>query len=333
MNGKRNCSIDIFRLFCAVLVVVVHTKPLTEFRYLGDIVTQVFPRIAVPFFLCVSGFYYIKSLMENKKVLKKQIVKLLKIYVFWSSIYILWDLLHVLVEGKSLITFIKSTIINFFVSGSYYHLWYIPALFFCLIISTLFFRFGKLKLLAYSSIFLYVLGLLGCSYFAVGNNIPFIRDLINWEYFNVFRRIVFMSLPFFMQGYFLHVLENKYKSLSNKALRCGIAVAVAGFLVEILFVVKMGIQKNIIITVFLYVLLLLIMICLLRNPMLKREREAFYAKRLSDLIYFLHPAVIIGLNGIGNFSPVVLFVLVTVSCITIGWLVIKLDNKWLNQLF
>lgn len=54
MDGKRNCSIDIFRLFCAVLVVVVHTKPLTEFRYLGDIVTQVFPRIAVPFFLCVS---------------------------------------------------------------------------------------------------------------------------------------------------------------------------------------------------------------------------------------------------------------------------------------
>ena len=68
MNKTRNCSIDLFRLYCAVLVVAIHTSPfMDQNNKLGFISTQVIPRIAVPFFFIVSGYYYIQNLEQGKK--------------------------------------------------------------------------------------------------------------------------------------------------------------------------------------------------------------------------------------------------------------------------
>ena len=51
-------ALDRFRLLAAVLVVAIHTSPLTTYTALGDFyLTRVLGRVAVPFFLMVSGYF------------------------------------------------------------------------------------------------------------------------------------------------------------------------------------------------------------------------------------------------------------------------------------
>ena len=52
----RRPALDRFRLAAAVLVAAIHTSPLTTYTALGDFyLTRVLGRVAVPFFLMVSG--------------------------------------------------------------------------------------------------------------------------------------------------------------------------------------------------------------------------------------------------------------------------------------
>ena len=88
-NGKlkkdlqRVYSIDFFRLVCALLVVVIHTEPLCDINeIIGFITIQILPRIAVPFFFCVSGYYYIDKLEKGMPALKAYFFRVLSLYVF-----------------------------------------------------------------------------------------------------------------------------------------------------------------------------------------------------------------------------------------------------------
>lgn len=60
-NETRNNSIDIFRMFCAITIVMIHTKFLYDVNFdLGYFFRHVASRVAVPFFFCIMGYYYIK---------------------------------------------------------------------------------------------------------------------------------------------------------------------------------------------------------------------------------------------------------------------------------
>ena len=55
-------ALDGFRLAAAVLVVTIHTSPLASVSPLADFwLTRVLARLAVPFFLMVSGYFLAKN--------------------------------------------------------------------------------------------------------------------------------------------------------------------------------------------------------------------------------------------------------------------------------
>ena len=59
MRQRKNyAAIDNFRLIAALLIVAIHTGPLESFSGTADfLVTYCAGRIAVPFFLMVTGFF------------------------------------------------------------------------------------------------------------------------------------------------------------------------------------------------------------------------------------------------------------------------------------
>ena len=64
MEKVRNNAIDIFRYVCAILVISIHSEPFLEINSsLHYFFVQVVPRIAVPFFFTIAGYYYIKSML------------------------------------------------------------------------------------------------------------------------------------------------------------------------------------------------------------------------------------------------------------------------------
>lgn len=200
---QRNSAIDIFRLVCAIMVVAIHTHPFEELNEkLSFVATQIFPRIGVPFFFCIAGFYFTRKLLAGKPV-KKQVFDLLSIYLFWSLVYFLKDFLFALYNKDFSIFSIRKIFLAFFILGSSYHFWYFPALFFCMFLAIVFNKFHSLRFLGISTIPLYIIGLLGCSYKTVGDRIPVINLLINSQHFTLIRRVILMGLPFFMLGYFV----------------------------------------------------------------------------------------------------------------------------------
>ena len=88
----RNCSIDIFRYLCAVMVVGIHTHPLSELNNkVGYICSDIVPRIAVPFFFAAAGYFYIRKLEEGQNPFFPYVKRLLIPYFIWSVIYDMVD--------------------------------------------------------------------------------------------------------------------------------------------------------------------------------------------------------------------------------------------------
>ena len=91
---NRNCSVDVFRYICAILVVAIHTRPLEELNpTLGFLAADVIPRIGVPFFFAVSGYFYLAKLEKGEKPFRTQMKKVLGLYSTWSLFYYLIDFL------------------------------------------------------------------------------------------------------------------------------------------------------------------------------------------------------------------------------------------------
>ena len=105
----RNSSIDIFRIICAIMVIAIHTHPFEDINgRLSYVFTQVIPRIAVPFFFCVMGYYYLKKLETGEKIFKSYILKYIKIYLIWSVIYLFIALFHWFKQGLGFEDIIKN---------------------------------------------------------------------------------------------------------------------------------------------------------------------------------------------------------------------------------
>ena len=75
-------SIDLFKLFCAIMVVGIHTQPFGERLWGGYYPTTIF-RIAVPFFFVFSSFLFFSR--EGASI-KKYVKRLLLLDVAWTIV-------------------------------------------------------------------------------------------------------------------------------------------------------------------------------------------------------------------------------------------------------
>ena len=59
-------GLDAFRIPAALLVIAIHTSPLASFSETADfLLTRVAGRVAVPFFLMVTGFFLLPDAAED----------------------------------------------------------------------------------------------------------------------------------------------------------------------------------------------------------------------------------------------------------------------------
>ena len=329
MNKTRNCSIDLFRLYCAVLVVAIHTSPfMDQNNKLGFISTQVIPRIAVPFFFIVSGYYYIQNLEKGKKCISSTIWKVFKLYTFWSIIYLTRN--FILFVTKDAITlqsikgFIVNNLVNYLFYGTEYHLWYFIGLLVSLFVVGISYKFKVQKIIFVLSIFLYILGLFGESYYYIGDKIPVISTLINLSFFTTIRRVFLMGFPFFTSGFFVYKLKDKFSKKSALIATCFFTIA---FLLEILIVCKLHFQRSIVITIFLFPLTIFVLITLLRFPLYKFYSISTKTKSLANYTYYIHPLFIFALGDLGlDFLNVTKMLIVLVLCL-LTWIILNRVNS------
>lgn len=338
---KRNNTIDLMRFVCAILVVAIHTHPFYDIsEWAGVFGTLILPRIAVPFFLCVSGYFFIKKLNENSENCFKPIIKVVKIYAIWSVPYVVLNVLSDIMDGEPIVQIVNNCLTDFFIKGSYYHFWYFPALIISMLIVVAFYKLKKQRLMFYISIALYIIGCVLRTYYHFVQNLPGVKEFCNSELFVPLRSIFMMAFPFFASGYLLNLLMEKVE-IKEKFIGRFVFFLWIVFFVEIIAIYKTKIFFNdITVTFTLYPLVIGMVLLLLNNPMGENavmSKWAVYSRKLANFIFYVHPLVKLLLTK--SFEVVFeikleytyLFILTLFTTLFMGIIICKLNIRLINR--
>ena len=188
--------VNLAKFISAILVIGIHTSPLQGLHpNLNYFTRSIVFRLAVPFFFICSGYFLSDKLFSDdkektKNYIKKHILNMLNIYIFWSIIYTLLNFNTYFGDGN-IIKNIILTIARFLFKGAYVHLWYLSAL--CVSVYLIYVILDKynFNVLIFISVLFYIFGLCGDLYYGFIANTIFgkmmnIYFLLFGEMFNSF---------------------------------------------------------------------------------------------------------------------------------------------------
>lgn len=117
----------------AYIVILRHSSQtfLPDDSICGALICNGISTIAVPLYFIISGYlFFSKNFTVNR--LKHQLLRIMRLYMAWTVIYLPIIILKEIMNKTPPITAILTFIQNFIFSGSYYHLWFLPALMFAI---------------------------------------------------------------------------------------------------------------------------------------------------------------------------------------------------------
>lgn len=291
-ESRKYPRIDAFRLIAALFVIAIHTSPLRSYSPYGDfIVTRVLGRVAVPFFFMVSGFF----LYNSKEIGTSKILNFIKKTTF---LYVVSILLYLPVnwymgyfKGKMLAFRLLRDIV---IDGTMYHLWYLPAAITGAAISFWCFRLLGLRKALIVTGLLYLLGLLGDSYYGLIENIPGLGSFYKglFHIMDYTRNGFFMAPLFFLLGAVIRKYRKTAEKISIWMLLCGILLMT----LEATILRDIGVMRH----DSMYISLPLVMFFLFLLLLKKEGREFKSFRTISMAVYIIHPLVIIAVRGISK---------------------------------
>lgn len=288
---EMTAGIDVIKYAAAVLVICFHCERVFQEPELNFLFKNVLCRIAVPFFLISTSYFVRRGQTSSKGYTKRYVRSLIKSYLFWSLIYLPIGFIWIQQSySLSPSLYPVALIVGLFYTGTYYHLWYIPAAIFAIIIvQWLVKRVGYPFLLGLAGL-LYSFGSLETYYGYIGNGqlkAFFDRYL---QLFITTRNGLFFSLIFVTIGFFIWDYKEKlvkYEKFSGRLL----LIAACLLLTEGVIVYQnVGIDKNFLFSLIPFTGLLFwksLSIEVSKQLNVRRLRE------LGKFYFFIHPLCIL----------------------------------------
>ena len=180
-------GIDRFRLVAALLIVGIHTFPFTSIsEELNFLVIHVFARIAVPFFLMATGYFLLpRYLIDNSGDTKPLVGFIKKTGLIYAAATLIYLPVSIYAGYYSEGNVFAVAIRNILFDGTFYHLWYLPASIIGVLLLYFLGRRFSFRAISILAAVLYLIGLLGDSYYGVVARIPFLHSIYNAG-FNIF---------------------------------------------------------------------------------------------------------------------------------------------------
>lgn len=232
---NRYGGLDSLKALCAFMVICIHVPFIFgPGKYYLDLT-----RFAVPCFFMISGFFYPRTI--EKKGELKQIIRIARLCLISFALFLVWTRLFYHISGQDF-TYVTDRLTSFnglvkllvfnnaFVA---FHLWYVFAFLYVLIISLIACALKLKKLLFGVSPLLLLTGIVLGNYSG-----PVLGGYITID---LARNAYFFGLPFFCLGWF--IAENRDKicsAMSKKLLIILIVVSTATQLLEHLLIEKAG---------------------------------------------------------------------------------------------
>lgn len=331
--NKRYDAINIMKFISSILVVIIHISPITG---LGEyILTGITARIAVPFFFITTGYFITKEMKYDSQYMYKYILRLIVLYTGWYLIYFSWRCFFEFdtFSIKQIILLIRE-----YLFVGYYQLWYLPSLILSVLFVWYFVKNDRMKILIIVSVFLYLIGLLGDSYYDVINN-EVINFIIN-KYkiiFGVTKTGLCFGVPILTLGAIIskYKLDNRIKNYKFLLIIATILYFAEGMILKLY---NIGASRNMYIT---FIILIPIMFITLLN--IKVNIKVKYSNLLKELslgIYCVHALIIMIVNqlfsfyniDIGVLNNMVKFLIVIMLSIVITISLIKCKSKVIKVL-
>lgn len=271
-------ALDRFRLAAAVLVVCIHTGPLSSVSGVWDFwLCRVLARTAVPFFLMITGYFLARSEWKSTgRFLKKTALT----YLAAVALYLPLNLYN---GGYGLLEWIQKILAE----GTLYHLWYFPAVILGVFIAWGLSKLGQPAALIIAAL-LYLIGLGGDSYYGLISSLPGPA---------AFYQAVFTVFGYTRNGVFLAPLFLLLGGLgrwwSKSASLAGFGASIALMTAEGFLLRSLGWQRH----DSMYLALPLCMLFLFSLLLGQNAGEDKRARRVSLLIYLLHPWSIVLVRG------------------------------------
>lgn len=287
-RNKTYAGIDYFRFAAALLVIAVHTSPLLSYSGTGDFVlTRIIARIAVPFFFMTTGFFLISRYNYNSDKLESFIKKTSIIYGIAILLYLPLNIYNGYFSMDNLLPNIIKDIVF---DGTLYHLWYLPASIIGAAIAWyLVKRVGVSVALIVTST-LYVVGMLGDSYYGFAEKIPFLQKMfaLIFEVSDYTRNGLFLAPLFFVLG---GIIADK-----DKAIKVTFQKSVVGFVISLAFMLgegmilhHLGVQRH----DSMYIMLVPCMFFLFNALTYWKGQRMKALSSLTLIVYIIHPMIIV----------------------------------------
>lgn len=288
MPAKQNYGgLDVFRLAAAFLVIAIHTSPLSCFGAEADFFfTRVLARVAVPFFFMVTGHFVVSRFYQSTDGRTSLCRYLKKLSLLYAAAIVLYVPIGIYGGHYQALTLGGALRLLLF-DGTFYHLWYFPA---CLIgLCLVYWTSRKLSLRSslLISLGLYLVGLLGDSYYGLAQLIPPLGSFYQgiFHVFSYTRNGLFFAPVFLLLGAWLP----RQKIIRRPKAIAGLCLSLSAMTAEAFILHCLGWQRHDSMYLFLPVTMgfLYPLILSWRCPPCPRARLA------SAWIYILHPAVIV----------------------------------------
>ena len=291
-------SLDYFKVVAAFLVVAIHTSPLTTFSTEVDFIfTQIMARIAVPFFLMVTGYFLLPQYLFGKSMDYRPLVhfirKTLILYAIAILLYFPVNLYAGQFDKKGAIGILRMLIFD----GTFYHLWYLPASVTGVLLLWVLGKKVNFKVLTSIGLILYGIGLFGDSYYGFTEMFPPAKQIYHalFHVFSYTRNGLFYVPVFVIIGAWF-----RHRSLNRKRMFyiCGFFISFFCMTCEGMLLHTLEIQRH----DSMYLSLLPCMYFLFAVILSIEKQPAPILRGISTWIYLLHPLMIILVRGIAKLT-------------------------------
>ncbi|MEA4831363.1 MAG: serine racemase VanT catalytic subunit [Oscillospiraceae bacterium] len=294
MTGKRDYSgLDSFRLIAAFLVIAIHTSPLSSIDMNADFfLTRILARLAVPFFLMITGQFVLSEyvLCEYKSMygIWKQLKKLAVLYGISILVYLPLGIYAGHYKDIGISDLLRMLLFD----GTFYHLWYFPACILGILLVCLLCRFLSVRATFAVSGVLYLIGLFGDSYYGLISGVSGIKSAYDFGFqiFTYTRNGLFLAPVFLLLGAYFG--RNK-RTIKPGYSVIGFTVSFVIMTAEAFVLHHFQMQRH----DSMYIALLPCMFFLYQLLLSWKTKKIKSLRSLSMLMYIIHPAMIVAIRG------------------------------------
>lgn len=281
-------------MVAAFLIVAIHTAPLSTYSETADFLfSYCLGRIAVPFFLMTTGYFALGPLLRDPYLPGRSLIKSMQ---KTALLYLAATLLYLpinIYSGK--LPAFKDLFKVLVFDGTFYHLWYLPAALVGMLLLFLLAKVCRIRTLFFICALLYLMGLLGDSWYGLIEKVTPIKvfydglfQISSYTRNGIFYAPVFLFMGAWLSCIQIHKRHDAAMVYLTSALVCLVLMLGEGYLT---FNLQWQRHNS------MYLFLIPCMYFLFQLLLCLPGQSSPFLRRITLLIYLLHPLMIILVRG------------------------------------